>query len=121
MEINCSKEIGDYLNRLNVLKDLLSELLSEALGLASDHLGSLECFDIQRLLCHYYPPCPEPDLTIGIMKHSDPFVLTILLQDNIGGLQILHKNQWLDVTPVEGSLLVNAGDLLQVQNIHKII
>ncbi|XP_027151779.1 1-aminocyclopropane-1-carboxylate oxidase homolog 1-like [Coffea eugenioides] len=110
----CRKEIGDYLNRLNGLKNLLAELLSEALGLSSNHLASLECFDIQRLLCHYYPPCPEPELTIGIMKHSDPYILTILLQDNIGGLQILHKNQWVDVTPVQGSLLVNAGDLLQL-------
>ncbi|XP_027158683.1 1-aminocyclopropane-1-carboxylate oxidase homolog 1-like [Coffea eugenioides] len=110
----CRNEIGDYLNRLNGLKNLLAELLSEALGLSRGHLASLECFDIQRLLCHYYPPCPEPDLTIGIMKHSDPYILTILLQDDIGGLQILHKNRWLDVTPVEGALLVNAGDLLQL-------
>ncbi|KAL3517106.1 hypothetical protein ACH5RR_024008 [Cinchona calisaya] len=110
----CRNEIGDYINRVNGLKNVLSELLSEALGLSSNHLASLECFEIQRLLCHYYPPCPEPDLTIGIMKHSDPYILTILLQDNIGGLQIFHNNQWLDVTPVEGSLLVNGGDLLQL-------
>ncbi|CAI9101715.1 OLC1v1039107C1 [Oldenlandia corymbosa var. corymbosa] len=110
----CRDGIEEYIYCLTGVRNQLSELLSEALGLEKDHLGNMECFEIRRLLCHYYPPCPEPDLTLGIMKHSDPYYLTILLQDSIGGFQVFHKNQWLDVPPIEGSLLVNAGDLLQL-------
>ncbi|CAI9101714.1 OLC1v1039106C1 [Oldenlandia corymbosa var. corymbosa] len=110
----CREEIGVYINSLNDLKNVLSELISEALGLGSDHLESLECLKIRRLLCHYYPPCPEPDLTMGILKHSDPYFLTILLQDHIPGFQVFHDNQWLDVPPLEGSLLINGGDMLQL-------
>ncbi|CAL8992581.1 unnamed protein product [Prunus brigantina] len=38
----------------------------------------------------------------------------ILLQDHIGGLQVLHQNKWIDVPSVPGALVVNIGDLLQV-------
>jgi isopenicillin N synthase-like dioxygenase len=38
----------------------------------------------------------------------------VLLQDHIGGLQVLHENTWVDVSPVPGALVINIGDLLQV-------
>ncbi|KAK8982577.1 hypothetical protein V6N11_046494 [Hibiscus sabdariffa] len=41
-------------------------------------------------------------------------ILTLLLQNHITGLQVLHKGQWFDVRPTRGGLVVNIGDLLQV-------
>ncbi|KAK8507252.1 hypothetical protein V6N12_008594 [Hibiscus sabdariffa] len=41
-------------------------------------------------------------------------ILTLLLQNHISGLQVLHKDQWFDVRPTRGGLVVNIGDLLQV-------
>ncbi|KAL1539673.1 hypothetical protein AAHA92_24126 [Salvia divinorum] len=38
------------------------------------------------------------------------------MQDSIGGLQILHRDQWVDVPPVRGALVANIGDLMQVGN-----
>lgn len=93
---------------------LVFELLSEALGLSPNHLKELDCAKGLSVLCHYYPSCPQPELTIGTTKHSDNDFITILLQDHIGGLQILHNNTWLDVDPYPGALVVNIGDLLQV-------
>ena len=40
----------------------------------------------KRINLNYYPICPNPELTVGVGRHSDVSTLTILLQDNIGGL-----------------------------------
>ncbi|KAF9673551.1 hypothetical protein SADUNF_Sadunf10G0035900 [Salix dunnii] len=103
----------EYSNNVCKLATVLFELLSEALGLKSDHLKEMDCVKGHALLSHYYPACPEPELAMGTTKHSDPDFLTILLQDSIGGLQIFHQNHWIDVPPVHGALVVNIGDLLQ--------
>nr|CAD1837220.1 unnamed protein product [Ananas comosus var. bracteatus] len=70
-------------------------------------IAVIECNKGQILLCHYYPPCPEPELAIGTSPHSDSGFLTVLLQDHIGGLQILHDGEWVDVAPIPGALVVN--------------
>lgn len=96
------------------LRKTLSELLSEALGLHSDYLASTGCMETESLVCHYYPACPEPELAMGVTKHTDNTFLTILAENQTSGLQVLHESQWVDVHPIAGSLVVNIGDLVQV-------
>ena len=112
----------EYLSHILELGDTLIELFSEALGLELDHLKAMECTKGHNTVCgHYYPACPQPELTTGIRKHSDSTFITILLQDQIGGLQILHGDTWVDVEPIAGALVVNVGDFLQVNTNYFVI
>ena len=62
-----------------------------------------------------YPPCPLPEKCLGVGSHSDPHTLTILLQDDVGGLQVLKSdNQWIGIRPVPNSFVINIGDTLEV-------
>ncbi|KAK9132283.1 hypothetical protein Scep_011811 [Stephania cephalantha] len=104
----------EYSKHVVKLGTVLFELLSEALGLEPNHLNDIGCSEGLLFLCHYYPECPEPELAIGTTKHSDNDFLTVLLQDQLGGLQVLCQGEWVDVPPVHGGLVVNIGDLLQL-------
>ncbi|MBO8907890.1 isopenicillin N synthase family oxygenase, partial [Staphylococcus aureus] len=55
---------------------------------------------------------PQPDLTLGLKRHTDPGTITLLLQDQVGGLQATKDGgqTWITVQPVEGAFVVNLGD-----------
>lgn len=51
---------------------------------------------------------------MGVHHHTDAGALTLLLQDDVGGLQVFHADTWKDVPPVPGTLVVNIGDIVKV-------
>ncbi|KAM1057724.1 hypothetical protein ACFX2I_030916 [Malus domestica] len=54
------------------------------------------------------------ELLLSTLRKTVPSSqVTVLLQDYIGGRQVLHHKKWIDVPLVPGALVVNIGDLLQ--------
>ncbi|GKB45112.1 gibberellin 20 oxidase 3-like protein [Tanacetum coccineum] len=89
----------------------LMELLEISLGLTSrKYYRELfeDCVSIVR--CNYYPNCDTPELTYGVGPHCDPTTLTVLYQDQIGGLEVFVDNKWKSVQPRPNALVINIGD-----------
>ncbi len=63
----------------------------------------------------YYPPQASGarDEQYGVGPHTDFGVLTVLCQDDVGGLHVQGiDGEWIHAPPVDGTLIVNVGDLL---------
>jgi isopenicillin N synthase-like dioxygenase len=65
------------------------------------------------LRLNYYPPCPAGG-QLGISPHTDSGAVTVLLQDEASGLEVLHDDDWQRVEPRRDALVVNIGDIVQV-------
>ncbi|GMI96335.1 ARABIDOPSIS THALIANA GIBBERELLIN 20-OXIDASE 1, gibberellin 20 oxidase 1, GA REQUIRING 5 [Hibiscus trionum] len=100
----------DYCEAMSKLSLAIMELLAISLGVRRSHFR--EFFDenesIMRL--NYYPPCQKPDLALGTGPHCDPTSLTILHQDQVGGLQVFVDNEWRSISPNLEAFVVNIGD-----------
>ena len=102
----CEKEIGALVKRL-------LGLISQGLGPEEDCLQKkLGENPTQKAQGNYYPPCPDPDLTLGLSIHTDLNALTILRQtEGVTGLQVLIKDEkWVAVDPLPSASVINLGD-----------
>lgn len=88
----CRDEVLEWDAHATAVGRAVLGLLSEGLGLGASRLEAASCLEGKIMVCHYYPVCPEPERTVGIVPHSDPGVLTVLAQDGIGGLQVKQSD-----------------------------
>lgn len=98
------------------MKELLKGV-SESLGLVPCYLEKASELEtgLQILIANLYPRCPQPELAMGLPPHSDHGLLTVLMQNNVRGLQVKHNGKWVLVNSLPNSFLVNTGDQLEVR------
>lgn len=90
-------------------------LMAQVLKMEKEDMKVLFEEGMQAMRMNYYPPCPQPDLAIGLTPHSDGVGLTILLQVNeMEGLEIRKDGHWIPVKPLPNAFIVNIGDMLEV-------
>ncbi|KAI4300502.1 hypothetical protein L6164_033873 [Bauhinia variegata] len=110
----CREEVVAWDFHATGVAETVMELLCEGLGLEAGKFKELTFSQRRALVGHCYPYCPQPDLTMGITPHTDPTILTVLLQNSVPGLQVKHGDSWVNVNPVHGGVIVNVGDMLQI-------
>lgn len=113
-------------NYVKVSREVVEELLialAEAMSLDTHSFSRY--FDSTtseiNVRINYYLSCPRPDLTMGLVPHTDASALTLLIQfgfDN--GLQLLKDNQWITVPWPCDTLLVNVGDFIEIMSNGKL-
>jgi isopenicillin N synthase-like dioxygenase len=92
-------------------------LRAVALSLGAPETFFVDRYDkpLQRTQAVYYPPHPaDPsDELFGVAPHTDYGCVTLLWQDDVGGLEVQHRSgAWIQAPPIPGTLVVNIGDLL---------
>lgn len=106
----------EYSKELSRLTDKLLELLSEGLGLEKKTLKSSlgdEKMEMEMKI-NMYPPCPQPELALGVEPHTDMSALTLLVPNDVPGLQVRRQDHWVAVDYLENALFVHVGDQLEV-------
>ncbi len=105
--------MDDFFERMAALADELLDVFSLGLGLDQGFLRARfgrYPFSLVKLIS--YPP--TPDGGAGVNAHHDAGFLTLLMQHEVGGLQVLNPDdEWIDVPPTDGALVVNLGEMLQ--------
>ncbi|MGI9606923.1 MAG: isopenicillin N synthase family dioxygenase [Acidimicrobiales bacterium] len=117
--------IERYLTACNDVSLWLLSAFCMGLGEAPDHLHpAFDPVHTSFLRMNHYPlsdlldPAEASRVTplgdMALHHHSDAGALTVLLQDDVGGLQVKLDDEWIGVTPMPGALVVNTGDMMQV-------
>ena len=106
-------------------------LIAASLGLAEDYFADALAHPNATLRLLHYPPLSEEAALrmLGCGAHTDWGFITLLLQDDCGGLEIeTASGGWLKATPVPGAMIVNLGDMgvrmtggRYASNVHRVL
>lgn len=109
-------EVYPYLEACNACGKDLFKAFATAMDIAAGSFNHSFDAPISRGSLVYYPPQPVAlgDDQFGVAPHTDFGCLTLLCQDDVGGLQVQDSHgDWVTAHPMENTLVVNVGDLLQ--------
>lgn len=105
----------DYLAALTALGHHLMAGLALSLDLPEFYFADRYTGDplvLFRIFNYPYSPQVAGETAWGVGEHTDYGVLTILKQDECGGLQVRSRSEWIDARPIPGSFICNIGDML---------
>ncbi|RMG23714.1 MAG: isopenicillin N synthase family oxygenase [Bacteroidetes bacterium] len=105
----------EYIQALSQLGQQLMKALALSLGLEGDYFYRHFTRDPLTLfrIFHYPPADSRPEVPWGVGEHTDYGLITILKQDETGGLQIQSQGQWIEAPYIPNTFVCNIGDILE--------
>ena len=105
----------EYMDALSEVCKVLLDAIADALTLPREVFAQHFAEPTTLFRCFHYPPHDERwgEASMAVGEHTDMGFLTVLKQDNSGGLQVRLDSGWVDVPPLAGSFVVNLGDCLE--------
>ena len=110
-----AETVTEYMSQVKRLGDRLMTGIALSLGLPANYFQEgLTQEPTQLFRIFHYPSqsATHDAAQWGVGEHTDYGLLTILLQDSVGGLQVKRRDQWIDAPPIPGTLICNIGDML---------
>ena len=104
-----------YQSAMRALGDRLLRMLALALEMPEDHLVQFFDWPTMTLRLIKYPPHPQAAAAnqLGAGAHTDWGGITLLAQDQSGGLEVRNRaGDWIAATPIPGTFVINLGDLM---------
>jgi polar amino acid transport system ATP-binding protein len=106
----------EYVQALTAVGHRVMALIARGLGLEANDLDERYMSEptvLFRIFRYPPPPIEQRAEVRGVGEHTDYGLLTLLYQDDCGGLEVHHDSGWLEAPPVPGSFVVNVGDMLE--------
>lgn len=102
-----------YMAAMTALAHRLMAGIAMGLGLEETYFDryTRDPFLLFRIF-HYPAELPKEKAGWGVGEHTDYGLLTILKQDDCGGLEVRSEKRWIAAPPIQGSFVVNIGDML---------
>ncbi|XBH59506.1 hypothetical protein VPH35_114226 [Triticum aestivum] len=115
------ERLANYSVAVQELAWKLLRLIAEELGLDDHNFFKGDLTGGETLMnVHYYPLCPDPNLTMGVRPHSDRYIITVLSQGDVGGLQAKIGGRWIGVEPIHNAFVINFGLQMEVAS-HQLL
>jgi isopenicillin N synthase-like dioxygenase len=112
--VGFAKTVLDYMDEVGKLGHIVLRGVALSLGLEENYFNLHYTQDPLILFRIFHYPAQAPDARQwGVGKHTDYGLLTMLMQDEVGGLQIHSKGQWIAAPPVPNTFICNIGDMLE--------
>ncbi|XP_028064391.1 codeine O-demethylase-like isoform X1 [Camellia sinensis] len=109
--------LESYISELQKLATTVFGLMTKALKIDKGEMEEMFDDGVQSVRMSYYPPCPQPEMVMGLRPHSDATCITILLQVNgVEGFQVKKDGIWIPVNFLPDAFVVNVGDTLEISS-----
>lgn len=108
--------VTEWMSQMAGLGAAVLRALAVGLGQPADHFDDAVTPDPEVLVkIIRYPGAPaDDDERQGVGLHHDSGLLTFIMQDDRGGLQVMHDGELVDAPPMPGAYLLNLGEMLQL-------